>query len=259
MIGLLFILFLFAAIIFSMLGIGGGILFVPMLLQAGFDFHQAASIALAVMVVLSATAAAVYHFEKLVDWKIVLILEPFSFIGAYLAGYYSGLFPVWILKILLASIMLISAFLMLRAPKPQEPIKRGRPGFIHTKKGGDDYFINLWAGIPLTFIAGCLSALLGLGGGFAKVPMMTLIFRVPVKVAVATSSAMIVITALSGFMGHAAAGHVNYKLSAILAVAAGIGAFIGSKVSITAKKELLSRMFSIMLVILAAWMIYKAV
>lgn len=258
MIQLLFISFFLIAIFFSMLGLGGGILYVPILLQAGLSYYEAAATALSIMIVLSLTATVVYHFNNLVDWKIVFLLEPFSLTGAYFAGANSNLISEKILLILFSCVMLISAFFMLMPAPPKKQILKNKNGFIESNKMGHKYHINLWLGIPLAFLTGVFSALLGVGGGFAKVPLMTLIFNVPTKVAVATSSAMIIITATAGFLGHSYAGHINIKLSLILASAAFLGALIGSRLSVTADKKFLDITFSIILITVSIWMILKA-
>ncbi len=259
MIQLLFILFFLVAILFSMLGLGGGILYVPILLQAGLSYYQSSATALSVMIVLSLTATIVYHMNNMVDWKIVFLLEPFSLTGAYIAGVNSNLVPEKVLLILFACVMILSAFFMLK-PAPAKNIKMEKMvGFIESKKMNHKYHINLWLGIPLAFFTGIFSALLGVGGGFAKVPLMTLIFNVPTKVAVATSSAMIIITATAGFWGHSYAGHINLKLSLVLSFAAFLGALIGSRISIKSDKKFLDTTFSIILILVSIWMIFKAI
>jgi uncharacterized membrane protein YfcA len=242
-----------------MLGLGGGILYVPILLQSGLTYHQSAATALSIMIVLSLTATIVYHLNNMVDWKIVFLLEPFSLTGAYIAGANSNLFPEKILLILFSAVMILSAFFMIRQPSKQKQITKNKPGFIQSKKMNHKYHINLWLGIPLAFITGMISALLGVGGGFAKVPLMTLVFNVPTKVAVATSSAMIIVTATAGFLGHSYAGHVNFKLSIILSFAAFLGALVGSRISIKSDKKFLDITFGIILILVSIWMLIKVI
>jgi len=123
--------------------------------------------------------------------------------------------------------------------------------------GNEEYHINLWAGIPLSFIAGYVSVLLGIGGGFAKVPMMALIFGVPSKIAVGTSAAMLITTALTGFSGYALSGYVDYRLTIILAVAVFFGGYAGSRLSVKADNRFISMFFSAILIAVSGWMLYK--
>ncbi len=259
MITLIFLLFFLIAILFSMLGFGGGILYVPILIQSGFSYYESSAIALLVIITLSATATAVYHLNSLVDWKIVFFLEPFSLTGAYLGAVNSKLIPEKVLFILFSCVMILSAFFMLFSPLPRKNPDKNFIGIIKRNKMNFDYHINLWLGIPLSFIAGFLSAILGVGGGFAKIPLMTLVFNVPTKIAVATSSAMMILTATSGTLGHFKAGHINIKIALILSIAAFLGSLIGSRISIKADKRFLDIVISGLFISISIWMILKAV
>jgi uncharacterized membrane protein YfcA len=243
-----------------MLGLGGGVLYVPILMLAGIPFYNAVATSLLIMLVMSLTAAFVYNTNRLIDWKLLIILEPISVLGAITGSYNSNLFPEKPLYLLFAAAMLASAALTFFYPVPPKQIKKPDfPGiFRHTKKGSH-YNINLWIGVPVAFAAGFVSSIIGIGGGFAKVPLMTLAFGMPANVAVATSSAMIVITCLTGFIGHNAAGHVDLEFAGILAAVVFVGAIIGSKISIKADKKALNLMFACLQVVIAGWMVFKAV
>lgn len=258
MITLIFLLFFLIAVLFSMLGFGGGILYMPILLQSGFNYYEASATALTVIITLSVTATVVYHLNSLVDWKIVLFLEPFSLTGAYWGGYNSNLIPERYLLILFSCVMILSAFFILFPFTPRKNSDKNFIGIIKRNKMNYNYHINLWLGIPLSSLAGFLSSILGVGGGFAKIPLMTLVFNVPTKIAVATSSAMMILTATAGALGHFMAGHINIKLVLILSFAVFLGSLIGSRISIKADKKFLDIVISILFIAVSIWMIYKA-
>ncbi|PKL91911.1 MAG: hypothetical protein CVV21_03950 [Candidatus Goldiibacteriota bacterium HGW-Goldbacteria-1] len=253
-----FILFFCVAVIFSMLGLGGGVFYVPLLLQIGLPFHEAAAVSVCIMIIMSVTATAVYNSNKLIDWKIVIFMGPCAIIGALIGGLNSVIFSETILEILFGIMMLISALLMLKTPKEINQPKPKKIGFIESKMTGITYFINLWLGVPLFFLAGFIASLLGIGGGFAKVPIMTFIFRVPSKVAVATSSALIVLTASAAAAGHFAAGNLNLKLVAVLGAAVFAGGYLGSHISAKADKKFINAALAIIMFAVSAWMFYRA-
>lgn len=64
-------------------------------------------------------------------------------------------------------------------------------------------------GMGVSYGAGVVSGLLGVGGGFIKVPAMTLVMGVPIKVAAATSNFMIGVTAVSSFLVYLGRGEVH--------------------------------------------------
>ena len=260
MTSLLFIAVFLVAVVFSMLGLGGGILYIPLLLQAGLNMHTAVPTGLAIMLVMSLTAAVIYHSNKLIDWKLFLVMEPAAVIGALLGGYFSTKFPDKVLYIFFAVSMLAAAAMGYLPQKKIHPLapKSKLPGIFHLKNGRDHYAINTWIAAPVSMLAGFISSIIGLGGGFLQVPLMSIVFGVPIKIAAATSSAMIVITAASGFSGHAAAGNVDFKLVGLLSIAVFLGALVGTKILIKADKKFISTALMILQLTIAVWMIYKA-
>lgn len=75
---------LLAGMLSGLVGIGGGIIMVPLLLLLGFSQHQAQGTSLAVLVV-PVTAVAVYNYYKegFIDWKFAAIIAVFFVVGGY--------------------------------------------------------------------------------------------------------------------------------------------------------------------------------
>ncbi|OPZ62556.1 MAG: Sulfite exporter TauE/SafE [Candidatus Aerophobetes bacterium ADurb.Bin490] len=87
---------------------------------------------------------------------------------------------------------------------------------------------------------------------------MTFIFRVPSKVAVATSSALIVLTASAAAAGHFATGNLNLKLVAILGIAVFAGGYAGSHISAKADKKYINMALAVIMLGVSLWMFYRA-
>ncbi|PKP57024.1 hypothetical protein CVT91_11620 [Candidatus Atribacteria bacterium HGW-Atribacteria-1] len=120
----MYLTFFIAAGISSMIGIGGGVLYVPILLAFGFPFYQAAAISIFIIMALSISASLVYYRAKLIDWKLALIIEPLTAIMSLIGGYYSSFIQtnIKVDKILLKKIyaiflFLISAWMMVNVVK----------------------------------------------------------------------------------------------------------------------------------------------
>jgi len=97
-----------------------------------------------------------------------------------------------------------------------------RPGgFFRWRRsmGPEPYCVNLALALPIAFVAGVVSGLIGVSGGILKVPMLVLLFGVPMNIAVGSSAFMVGLTAMGGFLGHLAAGHFNWKMALMLAPA----------------------------------------
>ncbi|RMG02603.1 MAG: sulfite exporter TauE/SafE family protein [Planctomycetota bacterium] len=123
--------------------------------------------------------------------------------------------------------------------------------------GDQTYCLNLAVALPVSFVAGLASGMVGVGGGILKVPMMVLLFGVPMDIAVGCSALMVGITAVGGFVGHAASGHWDWKTSLVLAVAVFAGGQIGSRISIALDKQKLKKGFGWFLFVLAAVMVAR--
>jgi len=258
---LMYLTFFIAAGISSMIGIGGGVLYVPILLAFGFPFYQAAAISIFIIMALSISASLVYYRVQLIDWKLAFIIEPLTAIMSLMGGYYSSLIQIKELKILFILVLIVSGYFMIK------PIKEIQDKFINQRKWGhwlrkfgeEEYSVNLLLGIPITALAGLMAGLLGTGGGVIKVSLMVLFLGVPMKIAIGTSCFMVGITALFGFWGHFFAGHFEPKMALILAVVVFIGAQAGSRISIKVNKILLKKIYVIFLFLISAWMMVNVV
>ena len=118
--------------------------------------------------------------------------------------------------------------------------------------------VRLWIGWAVSFVAGLLSGLLGVGGGFLKVPAMHLGMKVPIKVAAATSNFMIGVTAVASLFVYFARGYVVPFVAAPIAIGIAIGAYGGAKSAQRVSARTLGRILAAVLVLVAVQMGLKA-
>lgn len=118
--------------------------------------------------------------------------------------------------------------------------------------------VRLWIGWAVSFVAGLLSGLLGLGGGFLKVPAMHLGMKVPIKVAAATSNFMIGVTAVASLFVYFTRGYVVPFVAAPLALGVAAGAYAGAKSAQRFSGRALGRILALVLVFVAVQMGLKA-
>lgn len=224
------LVFFIASGISSMIGMGGGALYVPILLAFNFPFYQAAAISIFIIMALSISASLVYYRAQLIDWKLALVIEPLTAIMSFAGGFYSFFVRIKELKILFILILIVSGYFMLKPVKEikNKFVNRRKWGFWSRKFGEDAYSVNLVVALPLSALSGLMAGLLGIGGGVIKVPLMVLLLGVPMKVAVGTSCFMVGLTALFGFWGHFFSGHFELKIALILALVVFAGAQAGS-------------------------------
>lgn len=239
---------------FSMIGMGGGILYVPILLFAGFSFKQAPAISLILIVATSTAAQFSFWRNRKVDWKLALVIDPPTDVMAFVGGYFSTLVSKPVLRGSLAGILMIAGTLMLKNNSRRSASKMPGGGgwwLWHRSFNGVDYTVNLPLVLTATAFIGILSGMLGITGGIIKLPIMVLLCGVPMDIAVATSTVMVAVTALSGLAGHAVNGQVDWRAGLVLAIAAVTGGLIGSKISISMNKVRLKQMFGLIVWLIA--------
>ncbi len=243
-------IFLFLSFLFGMIGLGGGVLYMPVQLFAGIDFNIAAAMSLFLIVVTSFSASAVYIKEKLVDWKLVAVLELFTSLGGFIGGFYSVFIPEKFLMAFLSIILAISGLMMIFQKKYSAKIRTERKSAFDLKCGTKEkpFYINLAIGIPISIVAGLVSGMVGIGGGVFKLPLMILILGVPLETTFASSALMVGITAIGGLSGRLANLSINWFHALILASTVLIGARFGAKVSIKTDKKLLKKILGAVLI-----------
>jgi len=88
--------------------------------------------------------------------------------------------------------------------------------------------ISLWVILGVSFLTGLLAGVLGVGGGFIRMPMMVYLIGVPTHVAVGTDLFEVVISAGFGTVTHALKGNVDVLMALVMGTGAAIGAQIGA-------------------------------
>lgn len=115
--------------------------------------------------------------------------------------------------------------------------------------------ISLWVILGVSFLTGVLAGVLGVGGGFVRMPMMIYLLGVPTHVAVGTDLFEIVISAGFGTVTHALKGNVDILIALVMNTGAVIGAQIGATSTRFFVGPRIRLMFSILPIVGAALMV----
>jgi uncharacterized membrane protein YfcA len=251
---LLSLIILAIAAIMTMSGRGGGNFYVVTLALTGFSMHEAATTGQFILVLSSLFATIFFGKNKVVSWKLVLIIGIMTIVSAFLGGFLSDIFNDKILKIVFAVFISLAALLML-IPLGKE-VKSESRFILKIQSSNESYNLNLLLIVPIVLLTGFVSGMVGISGGSFLVPLIVLFIRVPMKVAVGTSTTLVMVTALSGFLGHLSSGHFDVKLAIPLAIGGIIGAIIGTKLTLKTKPQFLKIIFATTSLIAALIMIY---
>jgi len=247
------------AFLSAMIGIGGGILYTPVQVLVGIGVHEAAATSLALIMMLSFGATIVYHRAKKVDFKIAFVFETFTVVGGFFGGYFSGYVAEdGIISILITALLVAAAGMFLRKGGSVARFETDGPWYVWKRSAfGSHYHINMFVAAIVCIIAGGISGMTGVGGGFIKVPMMVIFFAIPIDTAIATSGFMVGITAIAGFIGHLMHGHWNPVMTFIFAPGVLLGSMLGAKTMLRIEKEKLRRIFAVFMIVLAAWLAWR--
>ena len=245
---IVFLIILAASFLFAMLGLGGGMVYVPVLTWAGFPVKEVAiPLGLLLNGLNTGLALIPYSRQKLVDWKGGATMAVAAIIAAPIGAWSAQYFPVRILLILFAIAVVFAAIRMIAFSMQAEP-EEMMPVRKRAVIGG---FVGTFAGFA--------GGLLGLGAGFIIAPiLMWMGYRT--KEAAATTAFVVTFSSFSGFLGHVAEGHFNWPLTALVVVAVIIGSQLGGTfMSQKAKPKWVKRLYAVVLLAIAVKLILGVV
>lgn len=111
--------------------------------------------------------------------------------------------------------------------------------------------------VVISFLAGIFSGLLGIGGGLILVPLFHYLLKMDMHLAVGTSLAIIVPTALVGTFRHASGNFVDWRIFIFSVIFAILGGFIGAGISMHLDVTLLKKIFAVFLILIAVKMFFQ--
>ena len=253
----------------SLTGLGGGVVIVPLLtLVFGVDIRYAVGASLVSVIATSSGAGAAYVKEGFTNVRVGMFLEIATTFGALVGAFLAGIAPTTAVAIIFGVVLLASAYLANRRLEEAEPAEEPDRlatrlrmcGTYPTPEGPKRYCPRaVPTGFGLMFLAGVLSALLGIGSGAVKVLAMDQAMRLPFKVSTTTSNFMIGVTAAASAGVYLHRGYIDPGLAMPVMLGVLTGALLGARVLTGAGVPALRKVFSLVILVLGAEMIYKGV
>lgn len=227
-----------AGVLGSIIGLGGGIIVMPVLTFLGIPPTTAASSSLFAAFSNSIGATASYARQKRIDYKIGLKLGLMSIPGTIIGAFATAEVTPAIFKILFGAVLVASCFYLF--------IKRNMEA-----KQQDATKRMLVASAGISFFAGILSSFFGIGGGIIFVPLMIIGLGMLVKTATATSQLILMFSSASGMITHALLGHADFSFALLLAIGAFGGSLLGARLSVELKENSIRFLISGVIVVAA--------
>jgi|Deesub1362A_J573_1020465.scaffolds.fasta_scaffold02098_12 hypothetical protein len=241
------IIFFGIAFIFSMLGMGGSQLYIPLLFWLGMDFKsEAIPLGMLLNVVNSSSAAFTYGRAKLIEWKTALFFGIFMIIFAPLGTWANISLPTKPVILIFALFTASAAGLMLSDWRPKTGPISARGKIVLGMGGGS--------------ILGFFAGLIGRGGGSFVVPLLYIAGLEP-RLAAATSALVVTFSGTSSFLSHIfTAAHPDWTIWLLCVGAVFLGSQLGSRLMARRlKSRSIKPIFGIVLLGISALLIIKDV
>jgi uncharacterized membrane protein YfcA len=258
-----------AAILGSMLGLGGGVFLVPILtLFFGIDPKFAVG-ASAVVVVTNSVVGSTNHLRiRFTNPRLAMLLQIAMATGAIAGALYGVVADPRVIYGVFGAVLVYAAVSMVvrserhvAAPPidTPDPLRLGA-AFRDPAIGSDVGYIpgNAGWGLGVGVGAGVISGMLGVGGGVVMVPAMNLLMRVPVKAAVGTSTFMVGITSVATAFVFYSQGFIDPTLVVPAIVGVFAGGQIGSRLTRRIRAQRLALLFSLILLYLGGSLLLRA-
>jgi uncharacterized membrane protein YfcA len=239
---LIFLGAMLAGILGSLVGLGGGVLIVPMLTLAfGLPIHYAIGTSIVAVIATSSGAAAAYVRDRLTNMRIGMFLEIGTTTGAITGAFLAGLLAPGILFLIFGVILLISVLPLifkLGEELPSDVHNDRLAKWLHLSSSYPDQHLGREVpyevkrtppGLAMMYGAGVISGLLGIGSGAFKVLAMDTVMGLPMKVSTTTSNFMIGVTAAASAGIYFSRGDVPPLIAGPVALGILLGAFIGTR------------------------------
>ncbi|TFB24273.1 sulfite exporter TauE/SafE family protein [Filobacillus milosensis] len=268
---LMLIIGLASAFMGSLVGLGGGLIFVPSLLFLSkvldsFTWvtpQNVVAMSLLIMIFTGLSSTLTYLKNKRVDIHSGLIFLigsiPGALVGVWLNNYVDiESFELYfgILMLLLASLFFVKDKLLKHAQNKDLSQKKF---YVHRQFEINNetvvYSFSVVLGLIISFFVGLISGLFGIGGGSLMVTAMILFFSFPAHIAAPTSMFMIFVSSIFSTGAHVFAGHVIWEYAIMAVPGAWIGGVLGAKLNQRLNSNILEWILRLLMIIIGVRLI----
>lgn len=256
-----------AGLLGSLTGLGGGVVVIPVLtLCFGVDFHYAVGAALVASIATSSGSGSAYVKEGVTNIRLGMFLEIATTIGAVCGAAVAIYLNSNTIAIIYGSVLVLTAAMQQRRKSDHDGVTGSEMarrlklyGSWPQKDGTMKHYQlrHVGGGFSVMYVAGVLSGILGIGSGVLKVIAMDGIMKVPFKVSTTTSNFMMGVTACASAVIYVQRGNIVPGMACPVMIGVLFGALTGAKLLKRLDVRLLRRIFCIVILMVAANMIYQ--
>ncbi|MFC4387131.1 sulfite exporter TauE/SafE family protein [Gracilibacillus marinus] len=265
---------LLSAMLGSIVGLGGGVILVPILLilHATTDmFHWATAntivgISLVIMVFTAMSSTITYAKQKRIDYRSGLFFILGSLPGGVLGSWLNQFVETDMFSLFLGIFMFLIFISFMFQNKTNEtqlsdlPLRKGFVRReIHIGNSTYMYHFSPYIAVGIAFVVGMLSGFFGIGGGSLMVPAMILLFHFPPHIASATSMFMILSLSTVSSFTHIMLGHIEWNYVWAFIPGAWFGGVLGAKVSQQLSSKGIEYLLRAVLLLIGLRLIYQGI
>lgn len=252
-------------------GLGGAVLLVPALILLGVPPSVTAPLGLLSVAAGSLAAGPRQLAAGVVHHRLGITLETTAAMGVIGGAALSASANRTVFSYTLAAIAVVAAVPGLRASHLRnlpQPVFTAEPAGEWPGTLGGTYVLdgepvpyqarNLPTGLVAMVLAGFISGFSGVGGGFIKTPVMREVMGVPIRVAAATSTFTVGITASTGLIAFAAQGRVDARAGAAIVLGGLAGGSVGARLQQRLSPAVTRRLLSVLLLLVASILVVRA-
>lgn len=244
---ILFALGLIGGFFSGLLGIGGGIIMIPLLLYVpsfigleAISMKTAAAITIVQSMAGSFSGAVIHKQNKFVHPQLLLYMGSGVVFGSLMGSFFSKQINGEVMLGIFASMALMATVLM----------------FIPCKEEDDKLTVksvefNKYLAFFVALLVGILGGIVGQGGAFILIPLMLYVLKIPTRIALGSSVAITFLSALAGFIGKWGTGQIPFVMTIVLVVGALLGARLGGRLSHRLPTDTLRTILSILITVTA--------
>jgi uncharacterized membrane protein YfcA len=269
---LIFLGSILAGVIGSLVGLGGGVIVVPLLsLAFGLPIRYAIGASIVAVICTSTGAAAAYVRDHLTNLRVGMFLEVATTAGAISGAFVAAYLSPALLFVIFGVVIFISIFPMILKKAEEMPqgvqndrwanVLRLSGSYPDARLGREiSYEVTRTPlGMAIMYVAGALSALLGIGGGTFKVLAMDTVMRLPLKVSTTTSNFMMGVTAAASAGIYFERGDILPLVAVPVALGVLLGAMVGARILPKLKNQTLRSIFIVVMALVAIQMVLRGI
>lgn len=233
-----------AGLLAGMLGVGGGIVMVPLMVAVGLTQHRAHATSLLAIFVIAVAGVGRFALAGEVEWVIGAVVAAGAVAGSTLGSKAMGMMSPQLLRGVFVVLLVVAGIRMLIG------------GDVSAGEGIHDVLAWVIA-LGIGLVAGFTAGVAGVGGGVIIVPAFVFLLGMEQHAAEGTSLMVIIFTALAATRVNLAAGRMNLREGLTMGVSGVVSAIVGASLALNLEGAVLTQVFGLFILVAAVRMAWS--